>query len=199
VPNRPDIFAPLPTPDQRERAAVPGVCLWQTNKTMTYSGTAAGNTNVDSAQRTATWETPIFDMYPELRGIPESPSFAKSGTYPLSRQGQLVIQVSFRHADEEHGNAFGLAGMNITAWDEANPWNPQDMRPIIGDQDVTSTFISGTSPYGIKTQDRGVSGLLFWSPPSGNNGPVRFWQFHMTFSIWIAHPDPVTVVTAAFY
>lgn len=172
---------------------------WQTQATATWEDTAANNTNVNSTQRTYLWATPIFDLHPQLGGQPMSAQFSSHGVYPLPNPGQLLVQVSFRDADNAHGNAFGVSGMNITAWDEANPWNPMDLRPVTSEQDVTSTFMTATAPYGKGAAGSGVSGLLFWSPPSGAGGTVRFWQFKLLFSIWIVHPDPTVIVTAAFY
>lgn len=132
--------------------------------------------------RTATWETPIFDMRPELRGAAPN---APQNVQPIWRGsggGQLFMWFNL-------GTNSALLGyLNVTALEFAHPFDPGNCLQVTTPEDVTAGF----------TADQPATHLE--AIPIGGGYPIRYWKYTLTFDI-VADlgADPVITVSAAFY
>jgi hypothetical protein len=189
---------PFPQPNN-----VPAPGWFGPNYQLDWRGAASGNTNdISSIQcRFAIWRSPTFDLRPEFRGVVQSESITTSGVQPIWRPGgaggQLLIGVHFGN----NGNS-SLLDLNIVSYDEASPWDPNNLWPITAEQDVTTTFTTANqSGLGFQPPqaNRGVNGIGTFQAPGGSGGPVRYWRLVLVFRFWLQHDDPLTSVTAAYY
>jgi hypothetical protein len=198
----PTAFPPWPPPGDAAQAGIAEQGWFvKDDISANWEGVAPGNTNFVSSGdgvdgRFVKWSAGIFDLRPEFKGAPASTNVAERGVVPIFKEGNLAVMVEFRDCP------FGsLDDLNITAWDEANPWDPNDLRPVTAEQDVTTQFVTATAPYGtgVKGRNQRVSGLGFFTPPQGSRGPARYWKFNLVFRCFLVHADPRIVVTAAYY
>lgn len=168
--------------------------IWTAKVGMLWEGVAAANgrTNDTETGRYSQWATPVFDLRPELGGVPADVP-VQGGAYQLNRPGQLVIMVTFNAAPAL------LDSLNIATWDEANPFDPNDMRPVTSEQDVTMAITTGTAPYGLGPYNQGISGLIFAAPPQGPLGYIRYWRFRMIMRLFVQQADPIVTISAAWY
>jgi hypothetical protein len=179
---------------------------WSTESILSWVGAAPADGNSQTDGRYAEWQSPIFDLRPEYKG-PAQFTPGTQGAQPIrdAASKQLVLQVTFlppsNPSPANEVDTF-LHGLNISTWDEANPWNPQDMRIVTAEQDVTSAFTSSSELHGKgdNTIAQGISGVSFFSPPTGPAGPCRYWRLRMIFRFHTQHSfDPLVAVTAAYY
>jgi hypothetical protein len=179
---------------------------WSNEAILSWSGAAPANGNSQTNGRFAEWSAPIFDLRPEYKG-PAQFNPGTQGCVPIydAQSKQLVVQVVFlppASPNPAAGVDTFLEGLNISVWDEANPWNPQDMRIVTAEQDVTSTFTSSSELHGKGpiTSAQGIGGVTVFAPPTGPAGPVRYWRPRMIFRFHLQQPfDPRVSVTAGYY
>jgi hypothetical protein len=129
----------------------------------------------------ATYETPIFDLRPDLRA---SASAENQAAYPIWRGGAFgaggSLQIMVRRTDG--GNIFDINYMEVWWQEFAALSDPTDFRAITPSNlnsgiEVTSQFYQGAEAC-----------LLNFVPPSN---PVRYWKGRLYFKIVSAPPLPV--------
>lgn len=177
-----------------------------TENVLQWEGSAEADEDSVTNGRFATWATPIFDLRPEYGTVPSQFTPALQGAQKIynAMQKQLLVQITIKAPPGalEADLAGCLTGLNISCFDEANPWNTQDMRVVTPEQDVTSQFTTASELRGKGpiTTAQGISGLGFFSPPSSVLGPVRFWRWNIILRFHIQHPfDPLVAITAGYY
>lgn len=160
----------------------------------------AGNVNfaesVGTDGRFAVWSSPYFDLRPEFQGVAQQSDGFKIGTQPIFTQGNLWVIATVLMPNPMSN----IDTMNVCAWEEAHPWDLNDMRPITTEQNVTTCLTTATKPYGpVAAPSRGVSGLALFAPPGGVSGAVRYWRVNMIWRRYDNLPDPTIVIGASFY
>jgi len=147
-------------------------------------GTAPNPVNPDLGnlpEFQATYETPIFDLRPDLRA---SASAENQAAYPIYRGGAFgaggSLQLMVRRSGG--GNIHDIPYMQVWWQEFAALSDPQDFRSITPTNansaiDVTSQFYQGAGAC-----------LLNFIPPSN---PVRYWKGKLYFRIVSAGALPV--------
>ena len=164
--------------------------MWQ----QTQTGLAWSTTGLPAGvEAQAKWSSPVFDLRPEFRS-----SMATSGTarntgavpiwIPRGAAGRLWVQV-----DNLDNRGWGLTSLRVTSTEYANVRDPNDLRQISGQEDITTEFV-GTAPTALGS----------FLPP-GSGYPVRFWRVLLSFdftkdlSAQPGWPDPGYRFSAAYY
>lgn len=139
----------------------------------------------------ATWQTPVFNLRPDLRSAGGSP---KTGVPIWSTASRLYVQVS----NLISGSSLTTQGLRVTALEQASiaygdiRTGFTSVETVTSPVDVTSDFM-----LGIAQPDRIV--LVF--APIGESYPVRFWSVRLVFEKnpvdWAA--DQSIVVESAYY
>lgn len=166
---------------------------------LTWSvGSPAGNpvSGVTEAVKwTATWETPILDLRPELRA---SNVAAPMNVCPVWRQtygvgGQLFVQVeNLLGTIQTNGSTPNwLNNLVVNSIESAHVNDPGLVSTAIQPEDVSSNFTNQQQ-----------SSLLTFTPP-GMGCPVRYWKATIVFDILDVpgspDPAPIFFVSAAYY
>lgn len=191
---------PLPQPTN-----IPVGCWFGASAPLNWQATTDSGYN-----QKAIWRSPIYDLRPELRGM-SAGGFRTSGTTSVASNtgagysqvtqgrrdnsknavpiwggigGHLLVQVS---GLESANNA--RTGIVVFTSENAHISDPAKAVPIIAENDATFALETNTD-----------SSILTFSP-TGEAGPVRFWQLALTFY----RRDDVTgtlpryVIEAAYY
>jgi hypothetical protein len=130
--------------------------------------------------------------------VPIWPS--KAGTY-----GQLFVEIAITAKSPVDP----LNGINISAASVAHPWDPNALRVVVPEQDVTMMFLGSNTPRSANQAGSGVAGyytelttqgFCTFLPPGSINGPMRFWQLQCVIRNWIPMAtDPVVAIAAGYY
>lgn len=164
------------------------------------AGAVAGNTAVgivEATTFTATWQSPIFDLRPELRGSSmsaplSSPDGTVPGVVPIWRQtygagGQLFVQV-----ENLLSNTRALTGLVVHAIELGHVNDVRRIVTIAQPEDVSSNFTNHQQ-----------SAVLVFVPP-GSGYPMRYWQVRLVFDILtdvdnISAAGPDYFLSGAYY
>lgn len=164
----PDGTYPFPAP---ERIGTPG---WFGARTPLFPWVVApvAQTVASDAVLTIFWDSPLFDLRPEFRGIANSSSTFSAGgalgSVPIWRGGvggKLYIQV-YRLNE----TADALTDIVLNAIEFGDVGNPVDVQQIIPPSDVTDQLVGPGQP----------STILIFEPP-GAGAPQRFWRVRLVF------------------
>jgi len=129
----------------------------------------------------ALWQTPVFDLRPDL-GVSQSNNVSAVNTLPglgvqpvwrangLGAGGKL-----FFHIININAAGAGVRGMRIYSIEFAHPANPYKAltSQVTGDQDQTACLI----PY--VGQNAGILEAF----PTGDGYPIRYWLLRLQFDI----------------
>lgn len=156
------------------------------------AGGAGGNPVVGLVEQTlftASWQSPIFDLRPELRGSSMS---APQGVVPIWRYtygagGQLFVQVENLLSAGD-----SLTGLVVNVIESGHVNDVRRLATIAQPEDVSSNFTNNQQ-----------SAVLVIMPP-GSGYPLRYWQVQITFDILadVSAPPaagPPYIVSAAYY
>lgn len=164
------------------------------------AGAVTGNAAVglvEATTFTATWQSPVFDLRPELRGSSmsaplSSPDGTVPGVVPIWRQtygagGQLFVQVENLLAD-----ARSLTGLVVNVIELGHVNDVRRVVSIAQPEDVSSQFTNNQA-----------SAVLVIVPPGGGC-PMRYWQVRIVFDILTDVTDaplagPGYLVSGAYY
>lgn len=139
----------------------------------------------------ATWQTPVFNLRPDLRSAGGTP---KSGVPIWSTAARLYVQIS----NLVNGSVNTTKGLRVSSTESAaiaygdirNGFS--SVQRVTADAEVTADVMFGTSQ-----SDRVI--LVF--APLGESRPVRFWslllKFEKDLSDWAS--DQVIYVESAYY
>lgn len=176
---------PLPSPGNIPTPCWFGPAFWSSWQTPTVGS--------DLIQLQTKWSSPIFDMRPDLRGLPNNvgggfntnrnvpgaPPVANPGQRSLmaglpiwNPQAQLWLQ--FENPQLANGIAGqDLTGLQIKAYEECHVCNPQNLSSVsaLEGVDVTSEF-----------DTTGESALLGWYP-LGDGNPIRFYRLRLEINL----------------
>lgn len=141
----------------------------------------------------ATWQSPTFDLRPDLRGIMESPGTQRnSGAVPIwlprGGAGKLWVQV-----DNLDSTLWGLTGIKVTSEEFAAVRDGNNLPKITDPQDITTEFV-GTAECALGS----------FMPP-GSGYPPRYYRVRLTFAFLVDSsaqpewPDPGFRLSAAYY
>jgi hypothetical protein len=141
----------------------------------------------------ATWQSPTYDLRPDLRGIMESPGTQRNtGATPIwlprGGAGKLWVQV-----DNLGARNWGLTGLRVTATEFASVRDGNDLRQITDPEDITTEFVG--------TADCALGSFL----PPGSGYPMRYYRVALKFqfledsSAQPGWPDPLYRLSAAYY
>lgn len=187
---------PFPAPTN-----VPEPGWFGPNYPLTWRGAPSGNTNQGTSYRFAVWKSPTFDLRPGFRGVIQSETVGVAGVQavwrPYGAGGQLVVGAHFAN----QGTAI-FRDLNITAFDEASPWDPNTLWPVTPEQDVTTAFTSGNQAglgFVPPAANRGLNGLCTFQAPGGAGCPIRYWRLVLVFRYWLQHDDPISSISSAYY
>ncbi len=145
---------------------------------------------VDGVQ-TATWQTPVFNLRPDLRSAGGTP---KSGVPIWSTAARLYVQIS----NLVDGSIDTTKGLRVSTTESAaisygdirNGFS--SVQRVTADAEVTADVMFGTNQ-----SDRVI--LVF--APLGEGRPVRFWSIKLKFqkdlSDWAS--DQIIYVESAYY
>jgi hypothetical protein len=152
---------------------------------------------VEATTFTATWQSPIFDLRPELRGSSmsaplSSPDGSVPGVVPIWRHtygvgGQLFVQV-----ENLLENARSLTGLVVNVIERGHVNDVRRIVSIAQPEDVSSNFTNN--------QQSAVLALV----PPGNGCPLRYWQVQIVFDLLLNVTDgpaagPGYLVSGAYY
>lgn len=191
-----------PAPQQSGRPTP----IWNSGRVRAnWEGVANGCTNlVEATYRYYVWHSATFDLRPDLGVTGQSERVSRAGVVPIWRPygagGQLVVMTTFTNVS--FGGASALNDLNIVYYDEADPFDATNIRPITPEQDVSTAFLSSNqSGFGFNPpeENRGLSGFCMFTPPAGSGSPVRFWRLTLVFRFFVQHVDPVLALSAGYY
>jgi len=139
----------------------------------------------------AVWQTPVFNLRPDLRSAGGSP---KTGVPIWNTNSRLYVQIS----NLVNASATTTQGLRVTAREQASiaygdvRTGFSSVENVTSPVDVTSDVMLGTGQ-----PDRVV--LVF--APLGESYPVRFWSVRLVFrkdpADWAA--DQIIHVESAYY
>ena len=197
----PGATLPLPQPTN-----IPVGCWFGAEAPLNWQATTDTGYN-----QKAIWRSPIYDLRPELRSM-SAGGFATTGTISTaSNTGAGYTQVTQGRRDNAKNavpiwngigghlvvQVTGLAtsntsrsGIVVFTSERAHISDPAKSTPILSNNDATFALETNTN-----------SAILAFTP-TGETGPVRFWQLELTFyrrdDVTIP-PLPRYVVEAAYY
>ena len=168
------------------------VALWQqtqTNLSWATTGLPAG------VFLQARWQSPTFDLRPDLRGIMNTPGTQRNtGATPIwiprGAAGKLWVQV-----DRLDTAIWGLTGLQVTSTEFASVRDGNNLQQITDPEDITTEWIG----YGSST-----CALGSFIPP-GAGYPMRYYRVLLTFNFLVdssavaGWPDPGYRLSAAYY
>jgi hypothetical protein len=139
----------------------------------------------------AKWQTPVFNLRPDLRSAGGSP---KSGTPIWSTAARLYVQIS----NLVKGSIATTKGLRVTSTEAAAIAYGDVRHNFSSVERVTpSTEVTADVMFGTEQPDRVV--LVF--APLGESRPVRFWSLALKFekleSDWDA--SQVIYIASAYY
>jgi hypothetical protein len=139
----------------------------------------------------AVWQTPVFNLRPDLRSAGGSP---KTGVPIWNSSARLYVQIS----NLVNASATTTQGLRVSAREQASiaygdvRTGFSSVENVTSPVDVTSDVMLGTGQ-----PDRVV--LVF--APLGEGNPVRFWSVRLTFekdpSDWAS--DQIIFIESAYY
>lgn len=147
---------------------------------------AQWSAGTDPVIRTYTWESPIFDLHPEFRGMPVRPD----NVQPIWRPGAHLYVLT------EMALAAGgvlSSGLQVYAIEESHPFSAAE---ITAGRAITSGFIDVTANYIQAAGNTNNAGLTKMSP--GATSP-RYWRCKLRFDIMDTHADPSYLIWAGMY
>jgi hypothetical protein len=167
----PGSVIPFPSPND-----IPEPGQFSVPKEVRWEPQAAAPQDTILPYFTATWASKTYDLRPGFRGVPmaDAPAAGAASVWrPYGAGGQLLVQIS-----TVNPIGIGHQDFNITAWDEAHPYDVSNLRQVTQLSNVTTQFTTFVDLAG----GGGWSGLGAFSPV-GVGSPVRFWRLRMLFEI----------------
>lgn len=208
------VGAPSLLPEQMRDPRAPSGGWFSASGVQGWSGISSGSTGKGSNARQIIWTSPVFDLRPEFGAWPQptaSPQNRgqvpiwpnKAGTY-----GQLFVEIAITLL----GAFDTLNGFNIVATTVGHPWDPNALRVVVPDQDVTMMFLSSNSPRTSAAAGAGIigaagyyventtQGFCTFNAPGSTESPMRFWQLQCVIRNWLPlASDPVVAIAAGYY
>ena len=156
---------PLPVPDNH-----PVGCWFGSLQRINWAVSGSSRLVSDAG-----WQSPIFDLRPDLRGLIQNTSNKTPSAVPIwSNAGTNVgvhLWIQIDGAGATGLNSIDLRGFQILAKERAHICDVAQIRSINNLQDVTAQFSS-----------QGESAILAWTP-FGDGYPVRYYQLKITLRI----------------
>lgn len=204
------VGAPSLLPEQMRDPRAPSGGWFSASGVQGWTGASTGETSAAGLAnaRRIVWTSPVFDLRPEFGAWPQptaSPQNRgqvpiwpnKAGTY-----GQLFVEIAITVL----GAFDTINGFNITATTVGHPWDPNALRVVVPEQDVTMMFLGSNTPrqvvgaagyYGENT----TQGFCTFNAPGSTESPLRFWQLQCVIRNWIppVSGDPVVAIAAGYY
>lgn len=142
----------------------------------------------------ARWQTPIFDLRPDLRQAGIANPRRDTGACPIWRfgsgvGGQLFVQVMGLDGSlSSPPNGLALTGLSVTAVEEAHVSDMNQLATITTPEDITAAYFTA-----------GKSSALIEVFPPGSGMPVRYWRYSLSFELQFNIALPVINICPAFY
>lgn len=138
--------------------------------------------------RTAQWDSPTFDLRPDLRQAGLANPRANTGALPIWKPmgagGQLYVQVM-----NIDGSIDALTNLAVVAIEFAHPSDPNQTAQITTEEDITTAYFTA-----------GKQAAMIATFPPGTGYPIRFWRYRLRFDTFSSHvADPPFTITAAYY
>ena len=169
--------APMPPPTN-----MPVACWFQDQISLRFQTSA-------EYDRECSWNSPIFDLKPELRGMPSG--FNAVGgqrlapnAVPIWGGGALHVQIN-NLTDQ----AFSLTNIGLFSFESAHVSDPGRLQQILPSNDLTQYIQCGTP-----------SVVLSFDPP-GEGYVVRYWRIRLRFVRTAAtgNNPPLYSIDSAYY
>lgn len=134
--------------------------------------------------RWAAWQSPVFDLRPEIRSAASSSAINASPIWRggAGAGGQLFVRLSGLTSTPSAGT-----GLKVSSTELAHPFDPLQVGIVMGAADVSLSFIDMTNTV-----------LVAFLPP-GSGYPVRYWRLRLAFEFLSNHADPQFFVSCAYY
>lgn len=157
--NNPAATAPMPPPTN-----MPVACWFQDQISLRFAASA-------EYFREVSWSSPIFDLRPELRGMPSGFNAVGGGrtapnAVPIWGSGALHVQINNLTNTPQSLTNVGLFG-----FESGHLSDPGRLRQILPSNDLTQYIQCGTP-----------SVILSFDPP-GEGHVVRYWRIRLRFII----------------
>ena len=144
---------------------------------------------------TATWQSPIFDLRPDLRQAGIANPRRDSGAAPVWRVGsgaggQLFVQVlGIDGSLSTPPNGTALTSLTVVAQEFAHVSDMNQLASITTPEDITAAYFTANK-----------SSALIAAFPPGSGFPIRYWRYRLTFELRQAGiPAPLYTLCPAFY
>ncbi|MBU6287353.1 MAG: hypothetical protein KGS10_04215 [Chloroflexi bacterium] len=204
------VGAPSLLPEQQRDPRAPSGGWFSAGAIQGWQGVATGNTNATTVGRQIVWTTPVYDVRPEFGAWPQPTASPQNrGQVPIwpnkaHGYAQLFVEIAITGWS---GAAGLLSGINITATTVGHPWDPNALRVVVPEQDISMYFLSSNSPrksspigapgyFGQATTE----GFATFCAPGSADSPMRFWQLQIAITNWRITPsDPIVVIQAGYY
>ena len=168
--------APMPAPTN-----MPVACWFQNQMSVAFGASVQFDAEV-------TWNSPVFDLKPELRGMPSG--FTAVGgriapnAVPIWGSGALHVQIS-----NLTSLAWSLTNIGLYGSENAHLSDPGRLQQVLPTNDLTQYIQFGTPSI-----------VLTFDPP-GEGNAVRYWSVGLRFVKTIAtgNPTPVYSIDAVYY
>ena len=156
---------------------------WQSPAT-TLEWTTPESLDADFATA-AYWQSPLFDLRPEIRGADGSRPSGIPMWGSISRK--LWIQISGLRTVTN--NVAATAQLYVVSREYAHIFDSTKIERVVADSDISADWASGVNQ---------PNGIVLSFNPIGNGYPVRYWRCEIAFRRFDRH-NPQLTVTAAFY
>jgi hypothetical protein len=146
-------------------------------------------TNNTEGLLTAKWQSPLFDLRPQLRAAMSGLTGGTPIWLPSGASGKLWAQIDNLTLDlPAPATNNWVQNLEVISREFGHVNDPLQVRQITADTDITSEF-TGTVP----------SAVLTFLPP-GEGYPIRWYQVSVTFTYLLPRASaPPFAVCAAYY
>lgn len=204
------VSAPSLLPEQQRDPNAPSGAWFSSSTVQGWSGVAAGNTNENSGARQIIWTSPVYDLRPEFGSWPQPTAAPQNrGQVPIwpnkaGGKGQLFVEIAITGVT---AGPTPISGLNITATTVGHPWDPNALRVVVPEQDVSMYFLASNAPrraspvgapgyFGQVT----TQGFCTFAAPGSADSPMRYWQLQIAIRNWrVTVGDPIVAIAAGYY
>lgn len=203
------VGAPSLLPERPRDPRAPSGGWFSAGAIQGWQGIASGNTNANASAREIIWTSPVYDLRPEFGSWPQATASPQNrGQVPIwpnvsGGKAQLFVEIAIT----QNAPMTDINGINITAATVGHPWDPNTLRVVVPEQDVSMYFLSSNSPrtaspagspgyFGQNT----LQGFCTFCAPGSADSPMRFWQLQIAIRNWKPlAADPTVVIQAGYY